>query len=137
MLRKTKMLFAATVLTPSTLLACTTGSNPTIAQGSDAISLCEAAKLPIGPNGINVTIEGEFESDRIERSWFGDKSCPTIRGQLYATNPLKDEAYQEFEDVLWLTRSNARIKAYGTLTRESSNNYRFDVIRLIKTTEEK
>jgi hypothetical protein len=104
-------------------------------------SICELPHLLARSHVLNVTLEGEFISDRMERSLIQDERCPDIVIAPYdGPRTIKDDVYKVFDgilnaDSLQLILVKAYVKVHGTLRKETHNRYRLDVIRYIEVTD--
>lgn len=132
------MLLSALLITVS---ACVT--EPTAPERNAAQTICEAAKAGSTPDGAMVTLEADYISDGLERSFLHDDQCPKILISPYdGPNTIKDEGYRAFNRILdahslKLELIKVRVKLSGRLRMEAPNRYRLDVVRYIESSEQK
>ncbi len=126
MLRSTKTALMFIALTAPALSACEAKPKNAARKTNITKTICEAAKLPIGANGLKVILETEFISDRKERSLLQDESCPNFVVVPYdGSDTVKDEGYQAFARILdanplQVGLVKARVTIYGTVEEERS-----------------
>ena len=143
MLKGTKAAVVFMAFTTPALSACEAKPINFESKTASAKSICGAAKLPIGANGIRVTLDATFISDRKERSLLQDESCPNIVVVPFdRSNTVKDKGYQAFSRILdanplRVGLVTARVTIYGTLRMDAPARYRLDVIRYIRSNEQK
>jgi hypothetical protein len=100
-------------------------------------SICKLGKLSRHDLRRPIEIKGVFVSDRRERSFIQDKSCPNIIVTPFdSENIEKNAEYGELDRVLdedafklGLTRVDVRV--FGKLSRAGIGEYRIDVYRYV------
>jgi len=143
MLKSARVALTFAALTAPALSACVAIPRSEIEEAHTVKTICEAVKPPSGSDGFKVIIAAEFISDRKERSFLQDETCPNIVVVPYdAANVVKDEGYEAFArrldaNPLQVGLVRVRVTIYGTLRREAPTRYRLDVIRYIEAGEGK
>lgn len=125
----------------SGLSACEAKPRKSDRENAATKTICEAVRSPIDVDGIQVTLDADFISDRKERSLLQDESCSHLVVVPFdGPKTVKDKGYQAFARILdanplQVGLVKARVTVYGTLRKEAPDRYRLDVVRYIRSEE--